>query len=263
VCVDCTFHANWSGHGGAICSIQASDSRMIGCRFLGNAGRNEGGAIFDAGRSLTMTNCVFSGNLASMDGGAAALDQSLAATFTNCTFSRNVAEGAQAGQALAVRDAQATVTNCILWDHVDATQVQITVAKTTAGGAKLTLSYSDLLGGESGILRKGVVNVTWGKGNIGTDPRFKSPAGADQVGGTLDDDLHLQPGSPCVDAGDNTAVPPDAYDLNANGNRLERVPFDLDGRARFVDRSDAANSGVPDAPLYPGIVDLGVYELTP
>jgi hypothetical protein len=106
------------------------------------------------------------------------------------------------------------------------------------------------------------VTVTWGKGDIDADPRFQNPAGVDHVAGTTDDDLHVRSGSPCLDAGNNTAVPADVDDLNVNGNRLERVPFDLDGQPRFVDRPDAANTGVADAPSYPGIVDLGAYELS-
>ena len=41
--------------------------------------------------------------------------------LTNCTFNRNVAEAKKAGQALAVHGAVASLANCILWDHVDAT----------------------------------------------------------------------------------------------------------------------------------------------
>ncbi len=57
-------------------------------------------------------------------------------------------------------------------------------------------------------------------------------------------------------------VPPDADDLDLNGDLLERLPFDLDGLARFADDPDTADTGVADAPLYPWIVDLGAYELS-
>jgi hypothetical protein len=125
----------------------------------------------------------------------------------------------------------------------------------------LIVSYCDLLGGLAGIARQGNVTVTWGARNTNADPRFQSPLGADGVAGTPDDDLHVQSDGPGIDAGDNTAVPPDVDDLNANGNRLERLPFDLDGRPRFADRPDVPNTGVPDGPLYPQVVDLGAYEL--
>jgi predicted outer membrane repeat protein len=260
VWIDCTFHANWSWDGGAVCIVEASDTRMTGCRFLGNGGHGLGGAVLDAGQNIEITNCVFSGNLAIVDGGALAVTGG-SGVLANCTFNRNMAEGKQAGQALAVTDAVATLANCIFWDHVNTTPPQIAVANTALGNPLLIVSYCDVPGGEAEIMRKGAVTVTWGNGNLDANPGFKNPAGVDRVVGTEDDDLHLPPGSPCVDAGDNASVPTDVDDLNSNGNRLERVPFDLDGKPRFVDRPDVPDTGVADAPLYPWIVDLGAYEL--
>jgi hypothetical protein len=180
--------------------------------------------------------------------------------WTNCTFNRNVAEGKQAGQALAVRGTIAVLTNCILWDHVDTTQGQIALTGTAENRAELIVSFCDVLAGSSAVIRKGTATVTWGAGNLNADPRFQNPDGPDHVAGTSDDDLHLKSGSPCIDAGDDVAVPADIDDLNSNGNRLERTPFDLDDHPRFADDPATPNTGIADAPLYPGIVDLGTYE---
>ena len=49
----------------------------------------------------------------------------------------------------------------------------------------------------------------------------------------------LQPGSPCIDAGDNTAVP-------------KGVLRDLDGNPRFVDDACSGHGGP--------VVDMGAYE---
>jgi hypothetical protein len=259
VCVDCTFHANWSWDGGALYNDEGSDARVTNCRFLGNAGHGSGGAVFSAGRSLAVINSVFSGNLAFVEGGAAVLARG-SGVWTNCTFNRNVAQGQQGGQALAVRQTTAVLTNCILWDHVDNTQGQMALTGTAASRAEAIVSRSNVLGGSSAVIRKGTVTVTWGAGNLNADPKFQNPDGADHVAGTPDDDLHLKAGSPGIDAGDNTAVPADLDDLDADGNRLERIPFDLDGRARFTDDPSTANTGVADAPTYPWVVDLGAYE---
>jgi hypothetical protein len=210
---------------------------------------------------MQIINSVFSGNMASVDGGAVTLAQGVG-VLTNCTFNRNIAKAKKTGQALAVQGAIASLTNCILWDNVDATQGQIALTGVAGFSTQLAVSYSDVLGGESAIIRKGIVAITWGKKNIDADPQFRDPVGVDRVAGTVDDDLHVRGGSPCVDAGDDTAVPADADDLNSNGNRVERVPFDLDGQPRFVDRPDAPNTGVADAPAYPAIVDLGAYEVS-
>jgi hypothetical protein len=206
-----------------------------------------------------MTNSLFSANLAFADGGAVVLAQG-AGVWTNCTFNRNIAQGKQTGQALTVRQTTATLTNCILWDHVDSTHAQIALTGAAGNPAVVVVSYSDVLGGATAVIRNGTATVTWGAGNLNVDPRFQNPDGPDHVGGTLDDDLHLKSGSPCIDAGDDRAVPIDVDDLDADGNHSERIPFDLDGHPRFVDDPATPNTGVADVPLYPQIVDLGAYE---
>jgi predicted outer membrane repeat protein len=74
------------------------------------------------------------------------------------------------------------------------------------------------------------------------------------------DDFHLLPDSPCIDAGDNTAVPSDTLDLDGDGDTTERIPVDLDWRLRFADRQDTTDTGVADPPDYPYVVDMGAYE---
>lgn len=69
------------------------------------------------------------------------------------------------------------------------------------------------------------------------DPGFLNPN---------DGDYRLAPGSPCIDAGDNSLLPPD-------------VTVDLGGRPRRVD-----DPGTPDTGSgAPPIVDLGAYEFHP
>jgi predicted outer membrane repeat protein len=259
ICVGCTFQHNWSWYGGALYNDGASDSRLTGCRFVGNAGYGSGGAIFDAGQSLQITNCFFSGNLAYIDGGAVLLARD-SGVLTQCSFNRNLARGTQAAQTLAVRETVVRLTNCILWDHAGGTQAQIALTGTSQKPAEVIVSYCDVLGGVNAVVRKGTATATWGAGNRDADPRFRNPAGPDQVAGTTDDDLHPRAGSPCIDAGNNAAVPPDLDDLDSDGDRLERLPLDLDGRPRFLDDPATANTGTADAPLYPALVDLGAYE---
>jgi hypothetical protein len=69
-------------------------------------------------------------------------------------------------------------------------------------------------------------------------------------------DYRLGRGSPCIDAADNDAVPPDLADLNRNENTSERVPFDADGAQRFFDDESTPNTGNGTPP----IVDMGAFE---
>jgi len=229
---------------------------------MGNAGYGSGGGVFAAGRSLAIINSVFSGNLALMDGGAAAL-MGGPCVLTNCTFNQNVAEGNPGGGALAIFGTTAELTNCILWDQAIEEQPLIALQGMDDKWAELIISYSTLKDVSNGITQKGLSLITRGDGNIEIDPRFRNPAGADEVAGTVDDDLGLRAGSPCIDAGDNTAVPTDIDDLDMDDDLLERIPLDLDGLTRFVDDPDTANTGLADVPAYMEIVDIGAYEYSP
>jgi hypothetical protein len=71
-------------------------------------------------------------------------------------------------------------------------------------------------------------------GNISGDPMFADPSNGD---------YHLQSGSPAVDAGNDSLIPDDTLDLDADGDSSEAVPYDLDQNARTE-----------------GTVDLGPYE---
>ncbi len=257
----CTFQGNRSRDGGAVFGGGDGDLRLTNCGFLGNAGFGSGGAVFAAGRTMAIINGYFSGNLAFLDGGAVNLSNG-SGVLTNCTFYRNIAEGALGGGALAVLGVRAELANCILWDQTAAGGSVIALQGTDERNAVLIVSYSDVKGGADGIVKKGVASVTWGAKNLDRDPRFQNPAGADGVVGTEDDSLRLVAGSPCIDAGNNTAVPADADDLDLDLDRAERIALDAAGLARFVDDTGTANTGLADLPAYPRIVDLGAFEFT-
>jgi len=96
-------------------------------------------------------------------------------------------------------------------------------------------------------------------GNIDLDPLFaRAPSdGGDGwgVGGNDDfGDLRLRTGSPCIDAGRNSVIPPDATDLDGDGNRSEPLPLDLNRYMRFF-RTDPTKQDTP--------ADLGAYEYLP
>lgn len=195
---NCTFSGNDAQWGGGM-SGGESTSVITDCLFSGNSASSDGGGIYSSSCSLTVTNCVFSTNSVDVNEswerrGGAMFNAVCSSTITNCIFSNNSCQdgggmynlfssslaitnctflGNSLGSALHNYDCSPTVTNCILWgDSPGEIYNEL--------GSSPTVTYSDVEGGYSG------------EGNINLDPQFVNPAGGD---------LHLQPGSPCVDAG--------------------------------------------------------------
>jgi len=127
---------------------------------------------------------------------------------------------------------------------------------------RLEVAHSSIQGGRSAVHLDGDCTLVWGSGNIDEDPLFADADGPDNVPGTQDDNLALVPGSPCIDAGNNNLVVPDATDLDADEDSFEPIPIDIDHTPRFEDYQCTENSGVPHSafPNLP-IVDMGAHEL--
>jgi hypothetical protein len=224
---NCSFSGNASGAGGGMYN-DSSSPMVSNCSFSGNTAHTRGGGMFNESSSPAVTNCTFSGNKVNLDGGGMYnFNSSPAPVVTNCTFSGN--EATYSGGGMYNYNSSPTVTNCILWgDSPDEI--------STFSSSTLTVRYSDLQGGLP-------ANTVDGGGNIDVDPLFVDADGADNTIGSDDDDLHLLDSSPCIDAGDNAAVP-------------AGISFDLDGNPRFKDSPDSPDTGNGTAPL----VDMGPYE---
>ncbi len=140
------------------------------------------------------------------------------------------------------------VTNCILWQNTD------------AGGADESAQLHDDSQESRSLVNyscvQGWTGNLGGVGNTGVDPLLTDTDGADDICGTEDDDLRLLPGSPCIDAGFNHAVPVDLADLDGDGETGEFTPLDLEGSPRFADDPESADLGCGVA----AIVDVGAYE---
>ncbi len=205
---NCTFVNNT---GGGMANVDSSPT-VANCTFIGNHSSTAGGGMYNVLNSEpALVNCLFVNNDA--PGGGGMRNQSGSdPRVINCTFYGNTA--GTGGGMQNTENSSATIINCILWGDSPG---EIDVD----GSSAVVVSYSDVQGG-------------WpGTGNIDADPLFVDPPG----------NLHLSPGSPCIDAGDNTAVP-------------GGVTTDLDGNPRFVDDPDTPDSGNGPSP----IVDMGAYE---
>jgi len=248
--INCTFNRNFTGWMGGGMQNQSSSPTLTNCTFIGNIAKagggmwnwdssprlvncifrsnlaQVGGGMWNWDSSPTLTNCIFRGNQAIEDlftgFGGGMYNGSSSPTLTNCTF---IGNGARLGGGMCnLYGSNPTLVNCILWGNSD------------QGGSDESAQILD----ESPLINyccvQGWTGSLGGEGNIGDDPLFVDAAGPD-------DNLRLSASSPCIDAGDNMAVPVD-------------VTTDLDDNPRFVDDPSKADTGNGTPP----IVDMGAYE---
>ena len=229
--INCSFAGNRALYGAGVYARFSSRPTLTGCTIAGNVADGRGGGMLCYESDSKLANCTIRGNLATERGGGVYCHDS-DPTLTNCTISGN--EAGEYGGGLYCRyESDPTLTNCILW--ADTPQE---IHATGDGHCSPEVTYC-------------VVEDGWpGEGNIESDPLFVDPA---------NEDYHLSPGSPCIDAGDNDGVAADVLDLDGDGDTTEPIPIDLDGRLRFADRAGTPDTGNPGAPG-PPIVDIGAYE---
>ena len=220
----CTIAFNGADSYGAglYCTI-GGNATLLNTKLLANTSDHDGGGLYCFRCNTKLENCLLAANAAGDDGGGMYSYESnygnTYATLTNCTFAANNANGY--GAAIACDSysqasaSDVTLTNCIVWNG-GGTQIW------AWDNSALTISYSDIQDGWTGT------------GNINEDPLF-----VDAEHG----DFHLDFGSPCIDAANNTVI-------------TELV--DLDGETRRIDDPYTTDTGSGDPP----IVDMGPYEFS-
>jgi hypothetical protein len=248
-------------HGGAV-HCYGSSPTLINCAFVGNTVEGEytrGPGVYCELSGLMLIDCLIARNTAG-GGGAGAFITRSNPTITGCTITANAATNRGAGLNI-VRGSNVTVANTILSGNQAPLGPQINI-QGSVSPSTLTISYSNVEGGQAEMYVNPDCTLIWGPGNIDADPLFVDLDGPDDDPNTFEDnDYRLSPGSPCIDAADNEAVPADTLDLDGDGDVDEPIPFDLDGNPRFVDDPGTEDTGNPD-PGYPDlpIVDMGAYE---
>ncbi|MFH2093159.1 MAG: choice-of-anchor Q domain-containing protein [Pseudomonadota bacterium] len=174
----CLFKGNASGLGGAV-AIEGG-AVLNACTLDSNSAAYSGGGVSITGNA-SLTNTVFYNN-SSYSGGAAAIGDSNA-FLTNCTFAKNTAEKGNAISTGIINylniPNSVQIANSIFWDDENQISNEISIDQ-----ADITITYSNIKNGYQG------------EGNIDIDPLF-----CDINHGNL----HLLPGSPCIDKGNNTA----------------------------------------------------------
>jgi predicted outer membrane repeat protein len=244
VLTDCWFSNNNSDQNGGAIYNYGGPLSVINCRLTGNTATRSGGAIFNSNGETLYLGSLFSGNAAIFYGGAVAnLDCQNSVRTVNCTIIHNRSEGAGGGTADV--NGINVMVNSILWANQAPSGTQALVSD---GTASLTVRNCNLQGGQAGMQ---VVDaqLAWQSGNLASDPLLEDGYGP-----------NLTAGSPCIDAGDNTGVTSDIADVDGDDDTSERIPLDIIGAVRFIDDPATPNTGNPDFPNYPEIIDIGAVE---
>jgi predicted outer membrane repeat protein len=225
---NCTFRNNsayyYGGHGGGLYYYKIEPtyqySYVWGNTFTGNSAYHGSGAYLNDCK-ISLYNCLFENNGSDYPasyGGAIYLNDCSDALLHNNTLTNNFC-GSNGGGIHNYVSNTAIVNSIIYGNEGDPGDEEITHTYYHAP----TVTYSNVRGGWTGT------------GNIDADPLF-----AEEI------DYHLDPGSPCVDAGDPAIL---------DGS----LPPGLGG-----DRSDMGTYGGSDnGELLEGVFDLFLYPTGP
>ena len=207
--------------GGGICN-NGGVPTIQGCLFERNTVGSVGGAILDFGSAAKTINCILLENAAGSGGGGIYLSGSAedagasAPRFINCTLYGNRTN--QRGGAVSSDDRPSTFINCLIWGN-SATGGDPGIHSAAGwSSGKPAAHHCDIEGG----------SVYPGAGNLRIDPGYVDPD---------TNDVSLSFDSPCVDAGDNSAV--------------VGITGDYDGATRVVDGDGDGTA----------VVDIGACEL--
>ncbi|MBP7830652.1 MAG: right-handed parallel beta-helix repeat-containing protein [Kiritimatiellae bacterium] len=198
--IDCIISGNDAGGGGGGIILEGGGPFLANLAIQHNdGGANGGGGVLFYHANSEVRNLLVANNTAG-EGGGLYLDGS-SPQLDNLTIAANVAPAGYGGGISVSYSSHPVLRNCILWNN---TEEQITFNPDWYS-MDITISYSDIEGGQAGIVTYGKGPVNWLTGNVDTNPLFV-PAGT----------YALQEASPCIDLGENLGWMSTATDLIGN-----------------------------------------------
>ncbi|MCA9295521.1 MAG: hypothetical protein KC983_03370 [Phycisphaerales bacterium] len=272
--INCVFRNNHGISGGGYYSNNANLT-LQGCEFDGNISTARGGGGLHVDGNSLISGCQFTDNTSVTYGGGLVIDNGANITVEFCVFDNNFSgdDGSNGrGGAIELHNSSATAAtltarHCLFMNNSSSQSggalyglSPLTVQQCTFYGNSTGVGTAGVLGG--GVLHSLVNNIAWnngntpigssvnatyncieggqtGVGNIGLAPMFVDAANGN---------FRLLAGSPCIDAGNATAIP-------------TTLAVDFDGYTRAVNGAlTEMPTGVPVLGVY---VDMGAFEYQP
>jgi uncharacterized repeat protein (TIGR01451 family) len=200
---------NLTGGGGGGIRYSYGSVSLLNVMVAHNSSRGDGAGMQFYHAEGTVKNALIADNSGGAKGGGLQFD-GCSPTFINVTVVGNWTAGH--GGALNVSYmSQPTLVNSIVWGN---TPEQI-YFDTDWPGEAITVEYSDVQGGEAGIVTNGQGPVYWGDGNLDASPRFVNVG----LG-----NYHLADDSPCISAGKAAGVPVTDIEGNPRPNPVGSNP---------------------------------------
>lgn len=216
--------------------VNTGSPNLVNLTLINNYAINHGGgiAVQYTGADVRIINSTFTGNTTGANGAAITLIGG-EVSLVNSTITGN--SGPNGGISCLFGGSVVNLYNSIVWGN---------------SGPELNSQLTGVISATYSLIEGGYV----GTGNIDANPLFADANGADDVYGTLDDDVHLGANSPAIDAGSNSDLLADLGDSDGDGLFTDEYPLDFEGQNRRMDHGGVTDTGSGSAP----IVDMGADE---
>jgi len=218
---------NGTGGGG----IRSGDGKpsILNNIIMNNTGRYGAGIVLNYTGAAVKNNIIYGNSMSSTySSGSAIWANNFLGTSKNLiennTIVGNSAVNGTAG-ILSIYSANLTIRNNIIWGNTSPGNTQI----LASGGGTVTVTYNDVQNGYAGA------------GNINIYPQF------------TDSNYVLLNGSPCIDAGDSSAIYNDPFDP---GN-----PTNAKFPSKGTLRNDMGAYGGPLSAVISGVAIIGIKKI--
>ena len=186
----CTISYNSSlGYGGGI-YIRKGNATVNNCVFQYNESESYIGGIGCYLSTVNMSNCLVSSNMGKRGAGIDADRSDVVLSNVTIVNNRSVDSDIGGGVYHCGSGHGLAIINCIIRGNSNAMENYEQVYGFAGYATSMTISYSNIEGGQADIHVDDPGDLTWGTGNIDSDPLFVS-----------EEDMHLLSTSPCINAG--------------------------------------------------------------